>query len=192
MEPSIALGGGCVVCFFASFMVMAKSGIPMRMCFRNSSSQWEAEINHKPQSIPFTPNEINDANDQSPLTQAQERGKKYRQTSIQEAFSSQAVANLLKISDEDLAQLRRSNQIVFLDDGNSYVYPKCQFDGDRVIDGIDRVIAELPIVDGWTQLIFLESGDPSLQGDKPIDRLRSGDISAVVLAAGNYGRQRPV
>jgi hypothetical protein len=127
-----------------------------------------------------------------PLAQAKERGKKYRQESIQAAFSSQAVTDLLKISDEDLAQLRRSNKIVFLDHGNSYVYPKCQFDGDKIIDGIDRVIAELPIIEGWTQLIFLESGDPNLDGDKPIDRLRVGDLATVVLTAGNYGRQRPV
>ena len=128
----------------------------------------------------------------NPLEQAKERGKKYRETSIQAAFSSKEVTNLLKISDEDLARLHQSNKIVFLDDGNHHVYPKCQFDGDKIIDGIDRVIAELPIIEGWTQLIFLESGDPYLQGDKPIDRLRSGDISVVVLAAGNYGRQRPV
>ena len=127
-----------------------------------------------------------------PLAQTKERGRKYRKESIQAAFSSQEITNLLKISDEDLARLCRSNKIIFLDDGNSYVYPQCQFDRDRIIDGIDRVIAELPIIEGWTQLIFLESGDPSLQGDKPIDRLRLGDISAVVTAAGNYGRQRPV
>ncbi len=127
-----------------------------------------------------------------PLAQAKERGKKYRQESIQAAFRSHVVTDLLNISDEDLAQLRRSNKLVFLDDGNSYVYPKCQFDGDKIIDGIDRVIAELPIIEGWTQLIFLESGDPALNGDKPIDRLRVGDLATVVLAAGNYGQQRPV
>ena len=127
-----------------------------------------------------------------PLAKARERGKEYRQKSIQAAFSSQAVTNILKIADQDLDRLRQSNKIVFLEDCDSYVYPKCQFDCDRIIDGIDQVISELPIIEGWTQLIFLESGDPSLQGDKPIDRLRLGDISAVVLAAGNYGRQRPV
>lgn len=128
----------------------------------------------------------------NPLAQARERGKKYRQQSIQAAFTAQEITDILKISDEELAQLRRSNKIIFLDDGNSYVYPKCQFDRDKIIDGIDRVIAQLPIQEGWTQLIFLESGDPTLDGNKPIDRLRKGDISAVVVAAGNYGKQRPV
>jgi hypothetical protein len=52
-----------------------------------------------------------------PLAQARERGKKYRQKSIQSAYSSQATTDLLKISDEDLAQLRRSNKIIFLDNG---------------------------------------------------------------------------
>jgi hypothetical protein len=58
----------------------------------------------------------------------------------------------------------------------------------NIIDGIDRVIAELPIIEGWRQLIFLESGDPDLNGDTSIDRLRVGDLATVVLAAGNYGR----
>ena len=128
----------------------------------------------------------------NPLAKARERGRKYKEECIQAALRPQDVASLIKVSDEDLARLRQLNKIVFLQDGNDYVYPKCQFDQDKIIDGIDQVIAELPTIEGWTQLIFLESRDPSLQGDKPIDRLKLGDISAVVLAASNYGQQRPV
>jgi hypothetical protein len=126
-----------------------------------------------------------------PLSNAKARGQEYRQKSIKESFSSKEVMNILKISEQDLNRLCQSNQIVFLEDENRYVYPKCQFFLDKIIDGIDRVIKELPIKDGWTQLIFLESEDPSLQGDRPIDRLQKGDISSVVIAAGNDGRQRP-
>jgi hypothetical protein len=128
----------------------------------------------------------------NPLARAKQRGKQYQQQSIQDALSDRDAATLLNISVEDLDRLRQSNEIVFLSDGNSYVYPKCQFDGGKIINGIDRVIAELPLQEGWTQLIFLESGDPMLGGEKPIDRLRSGDLPAVISAAGNYGRQRPV
>lgn len=126
-----------------------------------------------------------------PLANAKARGQEYRQKSIKKSFSSKEVMNILKISEQDLNRLCQSNQIVFLKDGSRYVYPKSQFFSDKIVDGIDRVIKELPSKDGWTQLIFLESGDPYLQGDRPIDRLRKGDISSVVIAAGNDGRQRP-
>jgi hypothetical protein len=126
-----------------------------------------------------------------PLANAKARGQEYRQKSIKKSYSSKEVMNILKISEQDLNRLCQSNQIVFLEDGSRYVYPESQFLSDKIVDGIDRVIKELPIKDGWTQLIFLESEDPSLQGDRPIDRLQKGDISSVVIAAGNDGRQRP-
>jgi hypothetical protein len=128
--------------------------------------------------------------DIDPLAKAKARGQEYRQKSIKESLCSKDVMDILEISEHDLNKLRQSNQIVFLKDGNRYIYPKCQFFSDKIIDGIDQVIEELSIKDGWTQLVFLESEDINLQNDKPINRLIKGDISSVVIAASNYGQHR--
>lgn len=68
--------------------------------------------------------------------------------------------------------------------GNRRLYPVVQFNRDgTVVEGLHRVHEALPTDNPWTMLNFLVNPDDRLQGRRPIDVLREGDVAAVVSAA---------
>ncbi|MGF1601621.1 MAG: hypothetical protein ACFCU8_06310 [Thermosynechococcaceae cyanobacterium] len=105
---------------------------------------------------------------------------------------SEQVANLLNMSREAVNKRRRNGQLVAVSFGRrGYQYPSWQFQEGKVLPGLKEVLQALDAEGEWTPLLFLCSGDPSLKGDTPIDRLREGHVEAVVMAARNYGKANP-
>ncbi len=54
------------------------------------------------------------------------------------------------------------------------LFPACQFEGSRVLNGISEVLEAAPSTDGWRVLQFLLGTPDGLNGHRPIDLLRNG------------------
>jgi hypothetical protein len=73
---------------------------------------------------------------------------------------------------------------------NRRAYPTVQFTSDgTVVPGLKAVQEALPTENPWAVLNFLVRPDPRLNGSKPIDLLRAGEIDLVVDAARRMGQQ---
>lgn len=73
---------------------------------------------------------------------------------------------------------------------NRRSYPTLQFNRDgTIVEGLKAVCAALPTSNPWTILNFLARPDDRLQGRKPIDVLKSGNVDLVVEAARRLGQQ---
>jgi hypothetical protein len=73
---------------------------------------------------------------------------------------------------------------------NRRSYPTLQFNPDgTIVEGLKAVCAALPTNNPWTILNFLAHPDDRLQGRKPIDVLKAGNVELVVEAARRLGQQ---
>jgi hypothetical protein len=73
---------------------------------------------------------------------------------------------------------------------NRRSYPTLQFNPDgTIVEGLKAVCAALPTKNPWTILNFLAHPDDRLQGRKPIDLLKAGNVELVVEAARRLGQQ---
>ena len=73
---------------------------------------------------------------------------------------------------------------------NRRAYPTLQFTPDgSVIPGLKAVREALPTDNPWAILNFLVHPDPRLNGRKPLDALKAGEIDLVVDAARRMGQQ---
>jgi hypothetical protein len=73
---------------------------------------------------------------------------------------------------------------------NRRSYPTLQFNPDgTIVEGLKAVRAALPTNNPWTILNFLAHPDDRLQGRKPIDVLKAGNVELVVEAARRLGQQ---
>ena len=67
-------------------------------------------------------------------------------------------------------------------------YPTLQFNRDgSIVAGLKEVREALPVESAWAVLNFLTDPDDRLDGRKPIDLLRAGNVAQVVEAARLYG-----
>lgn len=69
-------------------------------------------------------------------------------------------------------------------------YPAFQFDGRRLLPGVGEVVRTLsPVVEtSWTIASWLTSPQPALAGSTPLERLRAGEVDAVVGAARHFAQ----
>lgn len=73
---------------------------------------------------------------------------------------------------------------------NRRSYPTLQFNPDgTIVEGLKAVCAALPTGNPWTILNFLAQPDDRLQGRKPIDVLKAGNVELVIEAARRLGQQ---
>jgi hypothetical protein len=71
---------------------------------------------------------------------------------------------------------------------NHRSYPTLQFNRDgSIVAGLRDVREALPVESPWAVLNFLVNPDDRLDGRKPIDVLRSGNVGEVIEAARLYG-----
>lgn len=70
-------------------------------------------------------------------------------------------------------------------------YPVVQFDGDRVCPGVATVVQTFaPVVaTDWTTASWLTSPNPDLDGLRPIDALRRGEVTQVTTLAERAARR---
>lgn len=99
------------------------------------------------------------------------------------AYTATQVASLLGVSRQavqDRAGLLRLEQR-----NGRVAYPVFQFDGDRVLPGIQQVVLTLApaVATSWTIASWVTSPHPGLGDRTPLDQLRRGQVTPVVNAA---------
>ena len=63
------------------------------------------------------------------------------------------------------------------------VFPAWQFVDGGVLEGFKGVLAALEHLNPWTQLDFFLGEDDALDGERPLDALRRGELDGVLRAA---------
>jgi hypothetical protein len=108
--------------------------------------------------------------------------------------STDEATALLSVKSRQAVQqrVRRGTLIGLPLNQTTTVYPIWQFSEksrDRVLPGLREVLAALGNLDPWGRVIFFLGGEGRLDGERPLDTLRRGDIERVIEAARHYGEQ---
>jgi hypothetical protein len=134
--------------------------------------------------------------EKDPLAEARLKGVEEQRRLLSEAGGSVGVteaAKILGISRQAVEARRKKDRLLAVATGrHGRRYPLCQFDEaslDKVVRGLDRVLAVIDDEEGWMRLAFLLSPEERLKGATPLDALRSGKLEAVEKAAQIYGEQ---
>lgn len=99
------------------------------------------------------------------------------------AYTTKQVASLLQISRQAVA--KHAGLVRLVQRNGHAAYPVVQFDGDRLLPGVDPVVRILAgaVATPWTTASWLTTPQPTLAGRTPIDALRDGDDDQVTTAA---------
>ena len=127
----------------------------------------------------------------NPLAEAQIRGIKIKQEILSAeggTISSEDAAKILNITRQGIDKRRKAGHLIGVSVGRrGYRYPVWQFAGDGILKGLDKVFSELIGHDPFMQIIFILNPNTRLDGDTPLNKLRSGDVASVIAAAKAYG-----
>ncbi|MGC4108396.1 MAG: hypothetical protein QM753_18905 [Thermomicrobiales bacterium] len=128
-----------------------------------------------------------------PLAPARLRGLRSREALLAAeggTLSAQDVGGLLGITRQAVDNRRKRGKLVAVELGRrGYAYPAWQFHSGRVAPGLDRVLAAFPEPGAWAFVAFMLNGNARLDGARPLDALRDGQIDRVLHAASIYGEQ---
>lgn len=127
-----------------------------------------------------------------PLLPALLRGLEARQQILEAeggTLTVSEVAAMLGITRQAVDKRRKAGKLIALSLGQrGYAYPRWQFTGDgHVLPGLEEVLDELDLPDGWGQIGFVLSPNTRLSRKRPLDLLRAGMIDDAIWAAGAYG-----
>ncbi len=126
------------------------------------------------------------------------RGIEYARNDLQDAggaYDRDELSTILPdASFKDVDKLVSAGAILEVRDAdNRRQYPKIQFNGDgTVVCGLKIVLDPSQAETLGRFLNFLVSPHSSLNGERPIDRLRAGALEEVAAAARSFGRRRDV
>ena len=139
-----------------------------------------------------TPAVLGELSAQDPLAAARVRGAQQVREILQEeggTVGAREMGELLGgISAQAVDKRRRKDRLLALPVGKGgYRYPVWQVHGGTVIEGFEEVLAVFGVEDPWMRAAFFLSGDEKLGGERPLDRLKRGDVEAVKWAAAAYG-----
>jgi hypothetical protein len=128
-----------------------------------------------------------------PLIDARLRGLQARDDILQAEGGTvdvETAARLLGISRQAVDRRRRSNTLLGLSVGRrGYRYPLWQFTQSGVLPGLRGVLHQLAQDGPWFAAAWVLGSNSRLEGQRPLDALRSGNVEAVLQAARAYGEQ---
>lgn len=129
---------------------------------------------------------------QDPLAAARVRGARQAREILQEeggTVGTKEMGDLLGgISAQAVDKRRRKGKLLALPAGKGgYRYPVWQVRGGTVVEGLEEVLGVFGVEDPWMRAAFFLSGDARLDGERPLDRLKLGDVGPVKQAAAAYG-----
>jgi hypothetical protein len=106
------------------------------------------------------------------------------------ALTAEEAARMLGITRQAIDNRRkRGTLLAVLLGRRGYRYPAWQFTADGVLPGLDRTLKALAEYSPWIQVSFFLNDNAWLDGHRPIDVLRRGQVDAVINAAAQYGEQ---
>jgi hypothetical protein len=101
---------------------------------------------------------------------------------LDDTYSADEVSNMLRLSKQAVLNRARAKQILGIWDANRMRFPKWQFDPEnrtQVVQGFDRVLHALEVSD-FAAASWLSRENPILEGRRPIDALKAGEVDRVV------------
>jgi hypothetical protein len=128
-----------------------------------------------------------------PLARARLRGDRRRQALLAAdggVLGVAEVARRLALTRQAVDRRRATGRLLAVSAGrHGYRYPAWQFDVAGPLPGLAPVLAALRAGDHdpWMQLAFFVEGRTDLDGRRPLDLLRAGEIAPVVVAARRLG-----
>lgn len=128
---------------------------------------------------------------EDPLAPARARAASVKQQLLEEAegtYTTAEVAEMLGIQPQAVTKRERSEKLLAVRGSSGQnLYPRCQFDANGVIAGLEEVLRAFPMKNPWTRLSGLMADTPAL-GDRSILRaLRDGDLARAIAAAETLG-----
>lgn len=129
-----------------------------------------------------------------PLAPARLRGIKAKQKILDTeggCITAEEVAEMLGQTGAAISKARKEYRLIGLPVGqNRWIYPSWQFqESGGYLPGLKKVLAELRHFSPWAQIMFLLEANDRLDGKKPLDYLRSGQLECVLLVARQHGEQ---
>lgn len=126
-----------------------------------------------------------------PLAPAKARGVLRRMELYQAdggCVSGAEAAEVLKISPQAVYRARARGDVLALPSGKAgWVYPVWQFKDGHYLPGMADVLSVLDKEGPFVQCSFLLSRNSLLNGEKPVEFLRRGQLAAVLSAAQSFG-----
>lgn len=126
-----------------------------------------------------------------PLIEARLRGLELRERLLRAeggTLGAEEVARHLGLTRQAVDKRRRIGKLLALAVGRrGYAYPAWQFAARGILPGLEAVLTDLGVEDGWMRVSFFLSPDPRLDGATPLEALRRGEVEAVRRAARGYG-----
>lgn len=100
------------------------------------------------------------------------------------------VAKHLGLTRQAVNKRRQAGNLIAVSAGRrGLLYPAWQFTDSGVLAGLEDALQELRNSDPWSQIRFFLTGDFRLNGAKPLDELRKGNVPPVLRAAKAFGEQ---
>lgn len=97
------------------------------------------------------------------------------------------VAAILGISRQAVDKRRKADQLLAVSVGKrGYLYPACQFEDEKIIEGVAEILPKMNTLSSWSALRFLVNVNDRLEGRTPIQALHQGEIERVVGAASQF------
>ena len=128
-----------------------------------------------------------------PLARARLRGLHVRERLLSAeggVLTAEEAADLLGITRQAIDNRRKRGKLLGVQLGKrGYRYPAWQFTPDGTLPGLGQIFQALDGYSPWIQFSFMLNDNAWLDGLRPLDLLRRGDIEPVIEAAGKYGEQ---
>jgi hypothetical protein len=134
--------------------------------------------------------------DHDPLAMARLRGIEAKRRILTDEggmLSAEKVGETLTISRQAVDKRRKAGRLIAVSLGRrGFGYPAWQFSEHGTLPHLETVLDVLKRHDTWTKLVFFTSENAAIDGKRPLDALRSGDVEKVLAAARVYGEQGAV
>lgn len=133
---------------------------------------------------------------QDPLIPARLKGLRVRERLLAAeggVCTAKEAAAALGMTRQSIDNRRKKGKLIGVNLGHrGYAYPVWQFTEDGVLSGLDDVLSVLNRMTSWGQLIFMLNENAWLDGKRPLDELREGNVKRVKHAARMHGEQAAV
>jgi hypothetical protein len=120
------------------------------------------------------------------------RGKRLRRKMAEAeggAMTCRETARLLGITESAVLKNWKGHGLIGWVRGKNVFFPRWQFIGGRLLPGIEEILQTFASDDHWRLMAYFLCTRHSLNNRRPLDLIRSGELSAIIDHAKAYARE---